>query len=132
MRCCESNDRLTCKEGPGRQPGMDKSALAGFMEAGSIVVATIRDTIFIPWFNCCETNQTQNFNVKKKKEVLLLPRDSIIHKMGQEYKDFFKNSRKQFHSPGFKNNVSSISKYAHRFIFVGSFNIINFVQSSNL
>lgn len=40
-------DGLTWKEGPGCHPGFAKRAVAGLMEAGSVVVATNSVTIFL-------------------------------------------------------------------------------------
>lgn len=39
------NENETWKEGPGCQPGIDKSAAAGPMDAGSTAVATTNVTI---------------------------------------------------------------------------------------
>ncbi|PON79774.1 LOW QUALITY PROTEIN: hypothetical protein PanWU01x14_010060 [Parasponia andersonii] len=45
MELKKSQKRKTCKGGPGCHPGMARRAFAGFMEAGSIVVATSSVTI---------------------------------------------------------------------------------------
>ncbi|PON64478.1 hypothetical protein TorRG33x02_273270 [Trema orientale] len=71
MELKKSQKRKTCKGRPGCHPGMARRAFAGFMEAGSIVVATSSVTISLS-LSLSPLTVLRNLQTKKKMEAFYL------------------------------------------------------------